>query len=114
MLNRDDLHYVHKRTLSQKAVDTIINDLIEISHTTDELQKEIALYGFFDPELASLFSGNETKSSLQKSLLSLETIRFATAMNVFVLLDNFVTPFIRQSGESPVYIQDQIDLFTER
>lgn len=114
ILHHEDLHYVHKKNISQEALHMAVDSIVETSDAIDSLQRDIALYGFFPSELSQLFAERGSSSSLQDSLVSLETIRFAAATNVFVLLNSFVNSFAAQSGLSESYIQDQIRLYIAR
>lgn len=110
----DRLNYVHKRDLTHKAIQELGNDIIAQKNHIDALKANIAEFGFYPEEISLLLKTDKTKASLQDSLLSLETIKFATAIKVFSLLDSFTTPVTRQNRTSKEYVNKQLRLFVER
>lgn len=114
IIQTNSLNYIHKRNLTYKATHEIANSINQEKEAINQLRASIAEYGFFDPELAQLMESSKNNVSIQESLSSLETVRFATAIKVFSFLDNFTAPFIRQSGKSKEYVSSQLKLFVDR
>lgn len=108
------LNYVHKRDLTNKAVHQIGNNIVALKTEIDEIKSDTAEFGLFDKELSTLLNVDKTESSIQESLLSLETIKFATALQVFALLDTFTNPLARTTKNTQEYVLDQMRLYIER
>lgn len=91
LISAPDLNYPQKKDLLQYAATDFWQKTIglkqEIKTITDQLNKD----GFFPEELVTILKQNNSVSSIQRSLLSLEVVKFSSAMKVFSLMDVFLT-----------------------
>lgn len=85
------INYPQKKDLLQTATADFGQKTVglkqEIKDLTDQLNKD----GFFPEELVSILKENNSVSSIQRSLLSLEIVKFSSAMKVFSLMEVFLT-----------------------
>ena len=91
LISANGLNYPQKKDLIQSSSSDFGQKTIElkkeIKTITDQLNKD----GFFPEELVTILKENNTVSSIQRSLLSLEIVKFSSAMKVFSLMDVFLT-----------------------
>ena len=91
LISANGLNYPQKKDLIQSSSSDFGQKTIElkkeIKTITDQLNKD----GFFPEELVTILKENNSVSSIQRSLLSLEIVKFSSAMKVFSLMDVFLT-----------------------
>lgn len=91
LISAHGLNYPQKKDLLQSSSSNFWQKTIElkkeIKTITDQLNKD----GFFPEELVTILKENNSVSSIQRSLLSLEVVKFSSAMKVFSLMDVFLT-----------------------
>ena len=91
LISANGLNYPQKKDLIQSSSSDFGQKTIElkkeIKTITDQLNKD----GFFPEELVTILKENNSVSSIQRSLLSLEVVKFSSAMKVFSLMDVFLT-----------------------
>ena len=91
LISAPGLNYPQKKDLLQETSADFGQKTIELKQEiktiTDQLNKD----GFFPEELVSILKQNNSVSSIQRSLLSLEVVKFSSAMKVFSLMDVFLT-----------------------
>ena len=80
----------------------------------DSLQKDVTKYGFFSQELFGLLENEEYITSIKDSLLSLEMIKFSTAIKVFSYLDTFVASLGNLLNLPPDVVSSKLDVITQR
>lgn len=68
----------------------LISSLLTQAQTLRQTQTEIAKYGFLDPEIIWLLDTDQNSIPIITSLHTIETIKFATALKMFSLLDTFL------------------------
>ena len=82
--------YVTKKELLQNALNQFSPLLIWNKQNLDDLKQQVTKYGFFSKELYDLLQNEEYVTSIKESLLSLEMIKFTSAIKVFSYLDTFI------------------------
>lgn len=90
VLNSTRLSYVQKKDIFQNNIPKISADILANYTTLDTLKKDITQYGFFPKELLTIFGEENQDISIKKSLMSLEIVKFSTAIKVFSYLDTFI------------------------
>jgi len=90
VLNSSRLSYVQKKDIFQNGLNGLANDVISNYTKLDNVKKDITQYGFFPKDLLTIFGENEEDVSIKKSLMSLEVVKFSTAIKVFSYLDTFI------------------------
>ncbi len=82
--------YVTKKDILQTALNSFSPKLIQKKQSLENLRQEVTKYGFFSKELYDLLQNEEYVTSIKESLLSLEMIKFSSAIKVFSYLDTFI------------------------
>jgi hypothetical protein len=84
-------NYVTKKELLQNNLNVFSPLLIANKQKLEDLKQEVTKYGFFSQELFDLLQNEEYVTSIKESLLSLEMIKFSSAIKVFSYLDTFIS-----------------------
>lgn len=87
---QSSFNYVAKKQLLQNALNQFSPVLISNKQNLEDLKQEVTKYGFFSKELFDLLQNEEYVTSIKESLLSLEMIKFTSAIKVFSYLDTFI------------------------
>lgn len=87
---QSNFNYVTKKDLLQNSLNQFSPILIDNKQKLGNLQQEVTKYGFFSQELFDLLQNEEYVTSIKQSLLSLEMIKFSSAIKVFSYLDTFI------------------------
>jgi hypothetical protein len=90
VLNSNRLSYVQKKDIFQNGFNGIASDMIANYNRLDALKKDITQYGFFPKDLLGIFPADQEDISIKNSLMSLEVVKFSTAIKVFSYLDTFI------------------------
>ena len=93
ILETEDLSYIHKKNIIQWELDEISNDILKNFQQLSLLRQDITKYGLLSKELYTLMGYQEKTVSIKQSLLSLEVIKFSSAMRVFSYLNTFIEWF---------------------
>lgn len=91
LLSNNKLNYVQKREILQGAVSNLGIKILELKEQTKQLTQQLSQDGFFPQELVKILKEENAVGSIQRSLLSLEIVKFSSAMKVFSLMDVFLT-----------------------
>lgn len=91
IINASGLNYIQKKDLLQEGLNSLMDTYVGNKQKLESLKQDVTKYGFFSKELFGLLENQEYISSIKDSLLSLEMIKFSTAIKVFSYLDTFVT-----------------------
>lgn len=108
------LTFTDKRYILQSAVATLLQQYTQKQSQLQEVQQDLAQYGFLPKELVSLFQSSDVQVSLQRGLVALESIKFSTAIQVFSQLDTFITWFASYMGVEPSYVKQQMQAIAAR
>lgn len=108
------LTFTDKRYILQSAVAKLLQQYTQNQSQLQEVQQDLAQYGFLPKELASLFQSSDVQVSLQRWLVALESIKFSTAIQVFSQLDTFITWFASYMGVESSYVKEQMKAIAAR
>ncbi|MFA5747968.1 MAG: hypothetical protein WC872_02530 [Candidatus Absconditabacterales bacterium] len=100
ILNTNNLNFVQKKDILQNGLNLISNDLISNYLNLDNLKQDISKYGFFPKEISDVLENEEYITSIKKSILSLEIMKFTSAIQVFSYLDSFISNISQSLGIS--------------
>lgn len=81
---------MQKKDIFQNGLNGIASDMVTNYNTLDTLKKDITKYGFFPKDLLTIFGEDQEDISIKRSLMSLEVVKFSTAIKVFSYLDTFI------------------------
>ncbi len=105
-LIESDKNYIQKKEILKDSVINLSNTILTKYKTLNETKKAITKNGFFPKEIWDILSNKEQIWSIQNSLLSLEAIKFNSAINVFSYLDTFLES-LSKSIEKPKSIIEE-------
>lgn len=108
------LTFTDKRYILQSAVGTLLQQYTQKQSQLQEVQQDLAQYGFLPKELVSLFQSSDVQVSLQRWLVALESIKFSTAIQVFSQLETFISWFASYMGVEPSYVKQQMQTIASR
>lgn len=114
VINTNKLSYIQKKDIVQSAITKMSDDIISKYNKIESIKKDVTKYGFFPLELYSLLDDEEYITSLKKSLLSLEMIKFWSALKVFSYLPSFITELSESLGVPEKEIKDKINKLSDR
>lgn len=87
--NDQDISYITKREVMVQFVSNLSNTIKSDSQKIDKLKTDVWIYWFLPSELNDVV----TDSAIQRSFLSIEAIKYITAIKVFYYIDSFLTEF---------------------
>ncbi len=115
LLQDDGLSFVQKKDIIQNALNNFYPAFVANSQRLESLKSDISQYGFFSKELFTLLSDQQyTTTSIKKYLLSLEIIKFSSAMKVFSYLDTFISSLANVLSLPTTQVQEQMQTFVDR
>jgi len=108
------LGFVDKKYITQQALYTMLGQYTQQQTALENIQRDLAQYGFLPQELVSIFQDSDIQVSLQRWLVALESIKFSTAIQVFSHLDTFITEFATYMGVWTDYVREQMQFIASR
>lgn len=108
------MSYIQKKDILQQAINRFSDDFLVHTETLSTLKEDISKYGFFSEELYNLIESQEYSTSIKKYLLSLEIIKFSSAIKVFSYLDTFVSSLASALKTPTTMVQENIQKFADR
>lgn len=103
-INARRLSYIQKKDIIQSAINTISQDIFAKYDGIENIKADVTKYWFFPKELFGLLDNQEYITSIKKSLLALETVKFGSAIKVF----SFLPSFIKEVSESLWIPEDEV------
>ena len=91
VINDKRLSYIQKKDILQKALNSFASIFINNNQNLTTIKEDISKYGFFSQELYDMLQNQDYTTSIKQYLLSLEVIKFSSAIKVFGYLDTFVS-----------------------
>lgn len=91
LISADGINYPQKKDILQSKTSDFGQKTIAVKKDIKTITDQINKDGFFPEELVAILKENNSVSSIQRSLLSLEIVKFSSAMKVFSLMDVFLT-----------------------
>lgn len=114
VLNDTALNYIQKKDILQSSLTSLVSRIIDLKKQSKEGRERMSKEGFFPQELVDILKTNATVGSIQRSLLSLEVVKFSSAMKVFSLMDVFISSLADQLGYTKSEIIQKIDNLVKR
>ncbi|MDR2189669.1 MAG: hypothetical protein LBP53_00240 [Candidatus Peribacteria bacterium] len=90
IITTPQLSFAQKKDILKEKVTTLVSTIQNTMRETEETKKNIAKFGFLPEEIRTILAEENAISSIQRSLSSLEIIKFSTALNIFSYLDSVV------------------------
>lgn len=114
VLRDNQLNFVQKKDLLQTSLQKLGEDIISLRTETKTLRENMNKDGFFPQELVDILKKENAVGSIQRSLLSLEVVKFSSAMKVFSLMDVFVSSLADNLGYTKSDIKGMLNELMER
>lgn len=114
ILSDDKLNFVQKKDLLEEKLGALGQRILEYKILTKELREKMNRDGFFPQELVDILKTDNAVGSIQRSLLSLEVVKFSSAMKVFSLMDVFVSQLADNLGYTKSDIREKLFELLER
>ncbi len=113
-LIESDTTYIQKKEVLNNSIKTLSNSILINHKYLDETKKAITKNWFFSYEIWSIINEKQQIWSIQNSLLSLETIKFSSAISVFSYLDTFIESLSKSIEVSKNTIEENTKDIIER
>ena len=109
-----ETNYIQKKEVLNNSVENLINTIITSSINLDETKKDITRNWFFSSDISNIIKDKQQIWSIQDSLLSLEAIKFSSAISVFSYLDTFVDSLSKSIKLTKVTIKENMQNIIKR
>ncbi len=114
LLGDSRLDYISKKTIIAKWVVYLYSETSSKYDQYEALKKTISQQWFFPVQLQKLSEGGGFNNSIQKGIVSIESVRFATALNFFSSLKSFMTQLSAITSVSEAELAEMVDVFIKR
>ena len=114
VVNEHRLTYVQKKDILQKALNDFSSVFIRNVQKLNTLKEDVSKYGFFSKEMYDMLENQDYSTSIKKYLLSLEIIKFSSAIKVFGYMDTFVSSLANALGVLPKQIETEMQKLATR
>lgn len=114
IIQEKNLSYIQKKDILQRALNGFSASFVMNSNTLMLLKEDISKYGFFSQEIYSMLENQSYSTSIKKYLLSLEIIKFSSAIKVFSYLDTFVSSLASALRVSPADVESNMQNLADR
>lgn len=109
------LSYIQKKDILQQSLNGFSTTLLDNTQKLTTIKEDISKYGFFSQEIYNLLENQEYSSaSIKKYLLSLEIIKFSSAIKVFSYLDTFVSSLADALKMPATTVENNMKIFADR
>ncbi len=110
-----DINYIHKWKILTNVFKNLSNETISLQKKIEQSKWNITKYWFSPKEINDILWWDETDHiSLQRSLLSLEVIKFSTAVKVFWLLYTFLDQFSHYYSIDTTLLRKKMAFYSSR
>lgn len=114
IIQDDEIDFIQKKKVMQQWVSMLYSDVINRYTAYEQLKNTIWQQWFFPTSIASVATEESLNNSIQKAIVSVESIRFAVALKYFSLLDSFVTQLSSYSSTSKDVVAQKLQMFVNR
>lgn len=109
------LSYIQKKDILQQSLNSFSTIFLDNTQKLTTIKEDISKYGFFSQEIYNLLENQEYSSaSIKKYLLSLEIIKFSSAIKVFSYLDTFVSSLADALKLPATTVENNMKIFADR
>ena len=114
LLTDPSLDFLAKRKVMHIGVMKLMQETSKKYSDYAALKKEVGQQGFFPKNLQAIAKGVFFNNSLQKAIISIESVRFTTALKFFSVLDSFLTQLSSYASVPKDVLGDQLNGFLDR
>ena len=108
------LNYVQKRDILQSVANKIGTSILDLKSKIQQDTNALNKDWFFPEELVWILKQDNAVGSIQRSLLSLEVVKFSSAIKVFSLMDTFLSSMVSDFGYQQSEIKKILNELIER
>ena len=108
------LNYVQKRDILQSVANKIGTSILDLKSKIQQDTNALNKDWFFPEELVWILKQDNAVGSIQRSLLSLEVVKFSSAIKVFSLMDTFLSSMVSDFGYQQSEIKRILNELIER
>ena len=108
------MSYVQKKDIIQQSINSFSSVFITNNKKLTLLKENISKYGFFSQEMYDMMQDQSYSTSIKNYLLSLEIIKFSSAIKVFSYLDTFVSSLANALNISPTQVETNMQTLADR
>ncbi len=113
-LIESESNYIQKKETLNTSIKNLINSILLDHQTLDKTKKIITKNWFLSEDIWEIINWKQQIGSIQNSLLSLEAIKFSSAISVFSYLDTFIESLSKTIDVSKDTIQQNTQKIIER
>lgn len=114
VIQEKNLSYIQKKDILQRALNGFSASFVANTNRLNTLKEDISKYGFFSQELYSMLENESYSTSIKKYLLSLEIIKFSSAIKVFSYLDTFVSSLANALRMPTTQVENNMQTLADR
>lgn len=108
------LNYIQKRDILQSVANKIGTSILDLKSKIQQDTNALNKDWFFPEELVWILKQDNAVGSIQRSLLSLEVVKFSSAIKVFSLMDTFLSSMVSDFGYQQSEIKKILNELIER
>ncbi len=112
-MDATDIGYIDKKHLLEEKMKTFVQMLKKEKHTLEEKQKSITKHAYLPQEVSKIIGEDEAINSIEDSLFALETIKFNSAVSVFMYLDSFTRNLSKTVKMTTKHIKENMEYISE-
>jgi len=114
IVQSDRVNYLHKKMILQEDLDLLTANILKSHQQLLSDKQSITKYGYIPEDVYTILNDNNQINSIRNSLLSLEVIKFSSAIKVFAYLDVFVQSFALAENSSVDLIRNKMLQLADR
>ncbi len=114
LLKDATLNFNQKKDDLQRSLLRFWNEIITIKNDTKTLREKMNKEGFFPQEIVWILDADNAISSIQRSLISLEVVKFSSAIRVFSLMDDIVKELADNFDYTKTNISERLQTLIDR
>lgn len=114
ILNASDIGYIDKWYLLRDKMNPFMDQLSEQKSLLEDNKKNVTKYAYLPKEIWIIIWEDDAINSIEDSLLALETIKFTSAVNVFMHLDSFTKNLSKSLSISRNIIKENMEYIREK
>lgn len=109
-IDSQDMSYIEKKDQIVSFLDDVVSNIKADSSSIDKIKMNIWAYWFLPKDVDEAISDN----SLQRLVVSVEAVKFFSALQFFYYLDSFINEFANYAGYRAEGLADKIKGFLDR
>ncbi len=114
VINEPRLSFIQKKDILQQALNTFSTVFMQNTKRLTQLKEDVSKYGFFSKDLYGMLENQEYSTSIKKYLISLEIIKFSSAIKVFGYLETFVSSIANALNMDPAAVETEMHALADR